>query len=63
LGLKVRFALTVDRELFDEIERLRGREKRSSFVEHLLRVGLRAYKEVVHSQDPRVSKRNVRKEV
>jgi len=36
--------VTIDKELFKEIERLRGREKRSTFVEHLLRLGLREFK-------------------
>lgn len=36
--------VTVDPELLREIESLRGREKRSTFVEHILRLGLREYK-------------------
>jgi hypothetical protein len=36
-------AVTIDRNLFNQIETLRGREKRSTFVEHLLRLGLNHY--------------------
>lgn len=42
--MKVKIAFTVDSEILKEIERLRGREKRSTFIEHLIRLGLRAYK-------------------
>jgi metal-responsive CopG/Arc/MetJ family transcriptional regulator len=34
--------LTLDSNLLKEIDRLRAREKRSTFVEHLIRLGLRA---------------------
>jgi len=37
--------LTIDPELLQEIEKLRGREKRSTFIEHLLQLGLKAYKD------------------
>jgi metal-responsive CopG/Arc/MetJ family transcriptional regulator len=36
--------VTIDPELMGEIEALRGREKRSTFIEHILRLGLREYK-------------------
>ena len=36
--------LTMNEELLKEIDRLRGREKRSTFVEHLIRLGLEARK-------------------
>jgi len=42
--VKVKIAFTVDREVLREIERLRGREKRSTFIEHLIRLGLKAHK-------------------
>jgi len=41
--LKTCMAVTVERSLFNMIEQLRGREKRSTFVEHLLRLGLEVY--------------------
>jgi len=33
-------AVTIDRSLFNRIEDLRGREKRSTFVEYLLQLGM-----------------------
>jgi len=43
-GMKHHIGLTIDTKLFREIENLRGREKRSTFIEHLLRLGLKTYK-------------------
>ena len=34
--------VTIDPEILKEIDALRGREKRSTFVEHLLKLGLAA---------------------
>lgn len=50
--------VTIDPEILKEIDALRGREKRSTFVEHLLRIGLEACK----MDDPtsRVSRREER---
>jgi len=42
--MKICLTVTIDKELFKEIERLRKREKRSTFVEYLLRLGLEKYK-------------------
>jgi len=42
--MKHHIGLTIDAKLFREIEELRGREKRSTFIEHLIRLGLRTYK-------------------
>jgi len=42
--MKVCLTVTIERELFREIEKLRGREKRSTFVEHLLKLGLKEFK-------------------
>jgi metal-responsive CopG/Arc/MetJ family transcriptional regulator len=42
--MKHHVGLTIDSKLLREIEELRGREKRSTFIEHLLRVGLKTYK-------------------
>jgi len=41
---KVYLTVTVEAEIFNEIEKLRGREKRSTFVEYLLRLGLKEFK-------------------
>ena len=41
--MKAHIGLTIDKELLHQIESLRGREKRSTFIEHLLRLGLEAY--------------------
>jgi len=41
--MKHHIGLTIDVKLFKEIERLRGREKRSTFMEHLIRLGLKTY--------------------
>jgi len=38
--------ITLDQKLLQEIDRLRGREKRSTFVEHLIRLGLKAHQDV-----------------
>ena len=43
-NMKHRIGLTIDAKLFREIEELREREKRSTFIEHLIRLGLRTYK-------------------
>jgi len=44
-GLKQHVGFTIDSKLLSEIEVLRGREKRSTFIEHLIRLGLKSYKE------------------
>jgi len=43
-NMKHHIGLTIDAKLFREIEELREREKRSTFIEHLIRLGLRTYK-------------------
>jgi metal-responsive CopG/Arc/MetJ family transcriptional regulator len=35
----------MDQKLFRELENLRGREKRSTFIEHLIVTGLKSYKD------------------
>ncbi|MCW4045289.1 MAG: hypothetical protein NWE94_07225 [Candidatus Bathyarchaeota archaeon] len=42
--MKHHVTLTMDQQLFREIENARGREKRSTFIEHLICTGLQAYK-------------------
>ena len=37
-------SITMDSQLFREIENTRGREKRSTFIEHLIRIGLKTYR-------------------
>lgn len=36
--------VTIDPKLFEELDSLRGRAKRSTFVEYILRLGLKEYK-------------------
>jgi len=43
--MKRHIGLTIDSELLNKIEKLRGREKRSTFIEHLLKLGLKVYLE------------------
>jgi len=42
--MKYHIGLTIDTKVFREIEELRGREKRSTFIEHLIKLGLKTYK-------------------
>jgi metal-responsive CopG/Arc/MetJ family transcriptional regulator len=44
MRMKHNISITMDSRLFREIENTRGREKRSTFIEHLIRLGLKAYK-------------------
>ena len=48
--MKEHIGLTIDCELLKEIEKLRGREKRSTFIEHLLKLGLKVYLEGKNEQ-------------
>ncbi len=41
--MKHNISITVDSKLFREIENTRGREKRSTFIEHLIVLGLKTY--------------------
>jgi len=50
--VKSYLAVTVDSEVYRTIERLRGREKRSTFVDHLLRLGIREHKRLLE-QEPK----------
>jgi len=43
--MKVKIGFTIEPELLQEIDRLRGITKRSTFMEHLLRLGLKVYRE------------------
>jgi metal-responsive CopG/Arc/MetJ family transcriptional regulator len=42
--MKHNISITVDAKLFRELENIRGREKRSTFIEHLIVIGLKNYK-------------------
>jgi metal-responsive CopG/Arc/MetJ family transcriptional regulator len=42
--LKHYIGLTIDTKLLKKIENIRGREKRSPFIEHLIRLGLKTYR-------------------
>jgi hypothetical protein len=42
--MKHNISITMDQKLFREIENTRGREKRSTFIEHLIITGLQTYK-------------------
>jgi metal-responsive CopG/Arc/MetJ family transcriptional regulator len=41
--MKHNISITMDQKLFRELENIRGREKRSTFVEHLIVLGLKTY--------------------
>ena len=43
--MKTNVNLTMESGLLKEIDTLRGREKRSTFIEHLVRLGLKTYKD------------------
>ena len=42
--MKHNISITMDQKLFRELENIRGREKRSTFIEYLIILGLNAYK-------------------
>ncbi|MCW4008996.1 MAG: hypothetical protein NWF05_00025 [Candidatus Bathyarchaeota archaeon] len=42
--MKHNISITMEQTLFREIENTRGREKRSTFIEHLIIQGLKNYK-------------------
>jgi metal-responsive CopG/Arc/MetJ family transcriptional regulator len=42
--MKTSVNLTMDQELLKEIDTIRGREKRSTFIEHLVRLGLKTFR-------------------
>ena len=41
--MKHNISITMDSKLFRELENIRGREKRSTFIEHLIILGLKTY--------------------
>jgi len=42
--VKHNISITMDQKLFRELENIRGREKRSTFIEHLIILGLKTYR-------------------
>ena len=50
--MKLHIGLTINDNLLRQIENLRGREKRSTFAEHLLELGLRAYQKQQAEKKP-----------
>ncbi len=42
--MKHNISITMDTKLFRELENLRGREKRSTFIEHLIVLCLKTYR-------------------
>ena len=48
--MKHHIGITIDSKLFREIETLREREKRSTFIEHLIKLGLKTYKKEENSK-------------
>ena len=41
--MKHNVSITMDQTLFREVENIRGREKRSTFIEHLIVLGLKDF--------------------
>jgi metal-responsive CopG/Arc/MetJ family transcriptional regulator len=44
MKMKVKIGFTIEPSLLQEIDRLRGITKRSTFMEHLLKLGIKTYK-------------------
>ncbi|MEM2127830.1 MAG: hypothetical protein QXH67_06380 [Candidatus Bathyarchaeia archaeon] len=42
--MRQHLGVTIDPELLNELEALRGRMKRSTFIEQILKLGLKEYK-------------------
>jgi metal-responsive CopG/Arc/MetJ family transcriptional regulator len=42
--MKHNISITMDQKLFRELENIRGREKRSTFIEHLIILDLKTYR-------------------
>jgi metal-responsive CopG/Arc/MetJ family transcriptional regulator len=55
--MKHNISITMDQKLFRELENTRGREKRSTFIEHLIVLGLKTYRN--KNEGGEVGKRNV----
>ena len=43
LQMKHNISITMDQQLFRELENIRGREKRSTFIQHLIVLGLKDF--------------------
>jgi len=57
--MKCYLAVTIDSELYRKIENLRGREKRSTFVEHLLRLGMKEYRRNLEESEDRTEVKRI----
>jgi hypothetical protein len=44
--MKRRVAFTIDPEVIDEIDNIRGLAGRSAFINHVLKLGLKSYKAI-----------------
>jgi metal-responsive CopG/Arc/MetJ family transcriptional regulator len=51
--MKAYLAVTIDSDMYRRIEQLRGREKRSTFVEHLLRLGMKEHRKAIDEENVR----------
>ncbi|MCX8170650.1 MAG: hypothetical protein N3E47_01580 [Candidatus Bathyarchaeota archaeon] len=52
MGTRRHISLTIDSEILAEIERLRGLAKRSTFIEHIIKMGLEAYSKSHIADEP-----------
>ena len=50
--MKIKIAISLDAEVFHEVEDLRGICKRSNYVQHLIELGIKAQKEVERNAVP-----------
>ncbi len=48
--MKAYLAVTVDSDLYRKVEQFRGREKRSTFVEYLLQLGMREHRKTLEEK-------------
>jgi len=58
--MKTYLTITVDISLYQKIEQLRGREKRSTFVEHLIQLGIKEHNNHIQGEDLRKKGVNLR---
>jgi metal-responsive CopG/Arc/MetJ family transcriptional regulator len=53
--MKHNISITMDQKLFRELENIRGREKRSTFIEHLIILGLKDYANMTQKKTVRTT--------
>lgn len=51
--MKAYLAVTVDSDLYRKVEQLRGREKRSTFVEYLIQLGMKEHRKMIEEKAKR----------